>query len=484
MAMSFRERWGGAATVVMVAVATVAIALTGQAVVSRAHPTPSVPTAAGTHLASFDSQMITLVNGARKAAGVAPVQEAKGLDQLAVWWSAQMDAGVTSYALQHNPNAWTSLLTYGAANRTAWGENVAWSSSTSTTPQQLFTAYMNSAGHRANILSSAYHYVGMGTVAGTHGLFNTTEFTDAVQAGQAIVPAVPTDFVVDTTTHAVYRLVGGAPIYVTNWAAVGGTHPTRAMTHAQILALRPYPTDGTFVVTSGNGAVYRIAGGAPVYVSSWTPFGGSKPAVLIDAAAVARAGSGSYFNHLRVLPLDGTFLSTSGGGGVFRVVGGAPVYLSSWAPFGGAKATVAVDPAALSRAGAGSYYNHLRSVPADGTFVVGAAGAVFRVAGGAPIYVSSWKPFGGSKPSLAIDPAAIVHAGGAGAWSHLRQVPVDNTYIQGAGQPSIYRVISGIPRHVTSWASVGGPKPFTPVDPAAISKAGTGGNWNHLLKAR
>ncbi len=480
MTISVLKRLRGAAAV---ATATVLIAVAGQFLPPGAMSAPVDLTAAGTHLVSFDAQMITLINGARKTAGVGPVLEARGLDQLAVWWSAQMDAGATSYNLEHNPNAWTSVLRYGAADRTAWGENVAWSSSTATSAPQLFTAYMNSPGHRANILSPAYHYVGMGTVAGTHGLFNTTEFTDAVQPGQAIVPAPPTDFVVDTTTGAVYRLVGGAPIYVSSWAAVGGVKPIRPMTHAQILALRPYPADGTFIVTSGNGAVYRIAGGAPVYVSTLAPFGGAQPIVAVDPAAVSRAGTGSYFNHLRVLPLDGTFLSTAGGGGVYRVVGGAPVFVSSWAAVGGGHPTVAVDPAAISRAGAGSYYDHLRSVPADGTFIQGAAGAVFRMAGGAPIYVSSWAPFGGGQPTVQVDPAAIANAGAPGGWAHLKNVPVNNTYLLGAGTQSVYKVISGVALPVTSWALVGGPKPFTPVDPAAIRDAGSGGNWNHLLRA-
>ncbi len=211
-------------------VMTAAVAVITPAVSAAAVPAPTVTAAAaGSHLVTFDGQMIVLINKARAAAGVGPVLEARGLDQLAVWWSAQLDAGKTGYALEHNPNAWTSLLSYGANNRSAWGENVAWSSSTGTTAQQLFTAYMNSAGHRANILSKSFHYVGMGTVAGTHGLFNTTEFTDAVQPGQAVGgPPVNGDFIRDATTGATYRLVGGAPIYVSSWAPFGGAKAVQA----------------------------------------------------------------------------------------------------------------------------------------------------------------------------------------------------------------------------------------------------------------
>jgi hypothetical protein len=35
-----------------------------------------------------------------------------------------------------------------------------------------------------------------------------------------------------------------------------------------------YP-DGTFVQVNETGQVYRIAGGAPLYVSTWSAFGGA-----------------------------------------------------------------------------------------------------------------------------------------------------------------------------------------------------------------
>ena len=40
-----------------------------------------------------------------------------------------------------------------------------------------------------------------------------------------------------------------------------------------------YP-DGTFVQVNETGQVYRIAGGAPLYVSTWSAFGGAQPAAL------------------------------------------------------------------------------------------------------------------------------------------------------------------------------------------------------------
>jgi cell wall-associated NlpC family hydrolase len=62
-------------------------------------------------------------------------------------------------------------------------------------------------------------------------------------------------------SHAgfVYRIAGGAPIYVSNWATVGGAQPTTPLSDAQFAALPQYPRDGTFLGASGGG----------VFVSRW-----------------------------------------------------------------------------------------------------------------------------------------------------------------------------------------------------------------------
>lgn len=135
--------------------------------------------------AAFDWQMIDYVNQARVANGLPALREASGLTIMSAWWSQQMTDGATGGNLQHNPDAWTQVTSYGASNRRAWGENVA-KMPIGTSAKALFDAYMASPGHRANILSPKYHFVGMGTV----GTFNTMEFTDQVEA-RTIVKATP-----------------------------------------------------------------------------------------------------------------------------------------------------------------------------------------------------------------------------------------------------------------------------------------------------
>lgn len=184
----------------------------------------------------------------------------------------------------------------------------------------------------------------------------------------------------------VYRIAGGAPIYVSSWTAVGGPQPTTPLSDAQFTALPQYPRDGTFLGASGGG-VFVVAGGAPLYVSNWNAVGGPKPSIGVDEAAIVNAGGGEPWNHLRAYPADGTILDSSGGG-VFIAAGGAPLYLSTWSAIGGPKPGVGIDEWDI--ANVGNPYSHLNAVPVNGTLISSTTtGMVYEIAGGAPLYVST-----------------------------------------------------------------------------------------------
>ena len=55
------------------------------------------------------------------------------------------------------------MATRYASRRVAWslGENLAWGTGELSTPQAIMNAWMNSAGHKANILKKAYKEVGI-----------------------------------------------------------------------------------------------------------------------------------------------------------------------------------------------------------------------------------------------------------------------------------------------------------------------------------
>ena len=55
-------------------------------------------------------------------------------------------------------------------------------------------------------------------------------------------------FVRATDNGEVYSIVGGAPVYVSGWSAWGGVaQPVQDRTRAQIDAMPRFPADGTFV---------------------------------------------------------------------------------------------------------------------------------------------------------------------------------------------------------------------------------------------
>jgi uncharacterized protein YkwD len=64
------------------------------------------------------------------------------------------------------------------------GENIAWGSGRLGTPRSIARAWMNSAGHRANILSRSFRAIGIGIAAGTpNGSGGATYTTDFGRRG-------------------------------------------------------------------------------------------------------------------------------------------------------------------------------------------------------------------------------------------------------------------------------------------------------------
>ncbi len=161
-----------------------------------------------------------------------------------------------------------------------------------------------------------------------------------------------------------YEIAGGAPLYVSDWSDVGGAQPYTVITQQQFDELSPVPSDGTLVETS-TGALYLIAGGAPMLVTNLAQFGNPQP-FLVDAWDIANAGNPA--SHLNAVPSNGTFLTTTTGL-TYRVAGGAPIAVTTWSVFGGAKPAVTIDPwdvANIWNAAA-----HLVYRPAVGTVVEG-----------------------------------------------------------------------------------------------------------------
>ena len=111
----------------------------------------------GTVQEDYASQVAALVNAVRAQHGLAALTVDARVQR-----AAQVRAAETVQSFSHTrPNGSsfsTALTEAGVTYRTA-GENIAYGQST---PQAVVDAWMNSSGHRANILSSSYTTIGVG----------------------------------------------------------------------------------------------------------------------------------------------------------------------------------------------------------------------------------------------------------------------------------------------------------------------------------
>lgn len=267
----------------------------------------------------------------------------------------------------------------------------------------------------------------------------------------------------------VFKVVGGSFVYVNSWAhlpfqavaTVGWEH--YGFNLSGIPVFTDTPVDGTFVMAPDTGRVYRFVGGAPIYIDSWAPFGGPQPVQLIPPAAIAGAGTGQWVN-LRQTPKDGTFVVEAGHGRVYRYIGGAAVYINSWAEVGGVQPHTLVPAGAISAAESGPWSN-LRRTPADGTVM--SAGRSFQYIDGAaiPLPGPEWQ-----YPRVEV-PLASINRAGQWPWDNLRPSPRDGKFVV-TKDGNVYRFAGGAAFRVYSWAPFGGPQPLTEVYaglPVAVS---------------
>lgn len=167
----------------------------------------------------------------------------------------------------------------------------------------------------------------------------------------AYQPPAPGSFVRVRETNEVYRLVGKAPVHVSTWTAFGGWKPTHLLSSTSLASLPRYPAEGTVIRGAQRGETYRVAGGAPVFVSSWSAVGGWKPSTTVDQVAIDNAGAGGRWNHLVHKPWDGAYLKGATTGRVYLMKSGVAYYVSSWTQVGGWKPWTTVDQKAIDMAG-------------------------------------------------------------------------------------------------------------------------------------
>ena len=111
----------------------------------------------GTSQGDFASQVVALVNAERAKQGLSALTIDTKVQQAALV-RAKESAQSFSHTRPNGSSFSTALTEAGVSYRTA-GENIAYGQST---PQQVMNAWMNSSGHRVNILNANYTTIGVG----------------------------------------------------------------------------------------------------------------------------------------------------------------------------------------------------------------------------------------------------------------------------------------------------------------------------------
>lgn len=125
----------------------------------------------GYNLSAYEQQVVDLTNAERSKNGLAPLKVDLELSKVAREKSKDMAAN--NY-FDHNSPTYGSpfdmMKKFGISYRSA-GENIAMGQRT---PQEVVQAWMNSQGHRENILNSSYTHIGVGHVE--NGNYWTQQF--------------------------------------------------------------------------------------------------------------------------------------------------------------------------------------------------------------------------------------------------------------------------------------------------------------------
>jgi uncharacterized protein YkwD len=114
---------------------------------------------------------VCLLNEERAARGLDPVQENAALTQASLAYSRRL---VTESFFAHEAPDGTDVVDRLTATGyirpgSGWevGENLAWAQGALASPRNVVDAWMESPGHKANVLTRAYREIGIGIVLGT-----------------------------------------------------------------------------------------------------------------------------------------------------------------------------------------------------------------------------------------------------------------------------------------------------------------------------
>ncbi|MFC3885180.1 CAP domain-containing protein [Bacillus songklensis] len=123
-------------------------------------------TTTSSSVSEFEKQVANLVNQERQKAGLKPLQLDTKLSDVAREKSRDMmNKGYFDHQSPTYGSPFDMMKQFGITYRAA-GENIAKGQQT---PQEVMNAWMNSEGHRANILNGSFTHIGVGFVKDSQG---------------------------------------------------------------------------------------------------------------------------------------------------------------------------------------------------------------------------------------------------------------------------------------------------------------------------
>jgi uncharacterized protein YkwD len=125
----------------------------------------TVPTSA--NRTTIRKAVLCLINAERTKAGRRALSNNARLQTAADRHSADMvSLHYFSHTSTNGRSPGARIASTGYRSRT-WGENIGWGTGSLSTPAQIVRSWMNSPGHRANILSGKFRKSGIGVAIGT-----------------------------------------------------------------------------------------------------------------------------------------------------------------------------------------------------------------------------------------------------------------------------------------------------------------------------
>jgi uncharacterized protein YkwD len=113
---------------------------------------------------SYVEQVVKLVNIERAKEGLAPLSIDKNLEK-----AAMVRANEIQTKFEHvrpNGTSFATVIKENGATYRGAGENIAWGQKT---PEEVVTGWMNSPGHRANIMNKNFVNIGVGNLQNSNG---------------------------------------------------------------------------------------------------------------------------------------------------------------------------------------------------------------------------------------------------------------------------------------------------------------------------